>query len=690
MKNISIVIPAWNGKDLLKRFLPSVLKAAASYSPGVQIIVVDDGSTDGTAEFLRSEYPQVEAIRLEKNRGFGRAVNEGVRATKGEIVLLLNNDVMPKEDFLGFLPGYFDKPETFAVRIKSIIMEDTGIDTVESWLGAEFRLGFIYGRNELEYKSKTGFSFTAGGGAMVVSRDKFMQLGGFDDIFLPFYWEDTDLCYRAWKRGWKIFYEPRSILYHYHRSTISKKFSHLYIAFIGERNRYLLIWKNILDKGFVSKHIFFLPLRLLRNIFTGRIALVFAFFAALGRLPMLFERRKIEKRDSRLNDTQVFKIFKGPDDAGVTKVLYLDEWADIHGGGQVYLLNLLKNVDRSKFFPICVCPSRGTLTVALEKIGVRVEIIKMKRLVNPLNIFSFFVSLSAITRLIRREGIKLVHSNAAVKGTLYAGLAARIADVPMVWNVHVLYSAGLRDRFLAALAAKIVVVAEALKVRFKRLKVQGKIIVNHNGVDLAKLSSYDFESSRKAMGLENDIQVVGSIGIFDPVKGQSYLLKAAQPILKDFPKVKFLIVGDDHKPGRGNRLKLEGLAQSLGISENVVFTGWLNNIPQVLAAIDIFVLPSLQDHFPLVVLEAMGSAKPVIATNVGGVPEMVKDGFNGILVPPGDEKYLAGAIISLLKDKARAKDMGVAGRRRAEEFFDIAANAKRIERVYEDLLSLRV
>jgi glycosyltransferase involved in cell wall biosynthesis len=517
-----------------------------------------------------------------------------------------------------------------------------------------------------------------------------MQLGGFDSILSPFYWEDVDLSYRAWKRGWKIIYEPRSMLYHYHRSTISKAFNPNYIAFIGERNRYLVVWKNIFDCGFLLQYILFIPLRLARNLFKGKLVLVFAFFAALGRFRIVLKRREIEKQEAKRTDKEIFALFnpKNKTEKGIFKVLYIDEWGDIHGGGQIYSLSLLKKIDRNKFIPVFVCPSPGTFVDALEEEGVKVEIIKMKSLRNPLNILSFISSTIKITALIKKEKVDFIYSSGAARGTIYAGIAAKIMKIPLIWHVHILNSTGLLNRILACLSTKIIIIAEAGHKRFSWVHDPTKVVTNYNGIDLQKFNpnNIDNMSIKREFGLSPDIILVGTVGILHPQKGQKYLLEIVKQIKAEISDIKFLIVGNDPTKDARHRRELESLTRELGIAKDVIFTGWRQDIPKIMAGLDIFVLPSLVDHLPLVVLEAMASGKPVVATNVGGVFEMVEDRVTGILVPPGDSESLRRAIIGLLKDKEKAKRMGMAGRRRTEEFFNIEANAKIIEQVYRDLL----
>jgi glycosyltransferase involved in cell wall biosynthesis len=426
-----------------------------------------------------------------------------------------------------------------------------------------------------------------------------------------------------------------------------------------------------------------------RNLLKGKLVLIFAFFAALGRLKTVLKRRKVERQEAIRTDREIFSIFKynNRTKKETFKVLYIDEWGDIHGGGQMYLLNLLKKIDRNKFIPIFVCPSRGTFVDALEEAGVRIEIIKMKRLRNPLNIFSFISSTIKIIVLIKKEKIDFIHSSGAARGTIYAGVAAKIMKIPLIWYVHILGSAGLLNRILAYLSTKIIIIAEAGRKRFSWLRDQTKIVLNYNSIDLEKFNpNISRMGIREDLGLGPDVPVVGTIGILHSRKGQESLLEAAGQVRKEIPDVKFLIVGEDTSKGKSYRIKLENLMKALRLSENVIFTGWLNNIPQVLAGIDVFVLPSLMDHLPLVVLEAMASGKPVVATDVGGVPEMVEDGVSGVLVSPTDVKGLSKAILDLLKDKEKAKKMGIAGRRRTEEFFSIDMNVNRVEQVYRDLL----
>ncbi|HSU30651.1 MAG TPA: glycosyltransferase [Bryobacteraceae bacterium] len=243
----SIVIPTWNGRDLLKKFLPSVIAALAGH-PDSEVLVVDNASTDGSAEFLREAFPEVRVLALEENRGFGGGSNLGFQAAKNDIVVLLNNDMRVEPGFLAPLLEPFSDPLLFSVSCQIFFgdssrrREETGL--TETW----------WERGQLRVSHRADEALQVpypcaypGGGSSAFDRRKFLELGGFDELLRPFYYEDTDLGHRAWKRGWKLLYQPNSIVVHEHRGTIGKRFSPEFIEGVLRRNVILYCWKNIHD-----------------------------------------------------------------------------------------------------------------------------------------------------------------------------------------------------------------------------------------------------------------------------------------------------------------------------------------------------------------------------------------------------------------------------------------------------------
>lgn len=241
----SIVIPNWNGRDLLEKYLPSVV-ASIEHHPGSEVIVVDNGSTDGSAAFVEQSFPNVRLLRLKNNLGFGGGSNAGFRAASNDIVLLLNSDMRVEPDFLQPLLDGFSDEKVFSVSCQIFFSDpakfrqETGL--TESW----WAQGMLRVRHRNDEKITQLYPCAyGGGGSCAYDRAKFLELGGFDEILAPFYLEDTDLGYLAWKRGWKTMYQPASVVYHEHRGTIGKTFSDAYIQGVLKKNFLLFTWKNI-------------------------------------------------------------------------------------------------------------------------------------------------------------------------------------------------------------------------------------------------------------------------------------------------------------------------------------------------------------------------------------------------------------------------------------------------------------
>ena len=227
-------------------------------------------------------------------------------------------------------------------------------------------------------------------------------------------------------------------------------------------------------------------------------------------------------------------------------------------------------------------------------------------------------------------------------------------------------------------ANEIIAVSESVKrhIILKQRIGPKKVSVIHNGIDVDKYTGDgNSKEAKKNFGLHNDPVVVGVVGRLDKQKGIAFFLRAASEVLKVEKHVQFLIVGEGPQ-----RQELEKLSRKLGISGYVVFLGFIEDVPQIMSLIDIFVLPSLWEGLPISLLEAMAARKPVIATGVGGIPEVLADEVSGLLVPPKDTKALTKAILELLKDTAKREAMGEKARQRVAESFNI----ERMVRDYEE------
>lgn len=293
----SIVIPNYNGAHLLKKNLPKVIAAVK----GQEVIVVDDASTDESVVLLRKEFPQIRLLVNQQNLRFARTCNVGVGAASGEIVVLLNSDVYPEEDFLLPLGPHFRSKHTFAVGCLELVDKASRGKAI-----GRFEKGLLVHQEAAD--RKRGVTLWAFGGSAAFSKDKWLKLGGMDHLFRPAYWEDIDLSYRAWKRGWRVFFEPDSRVHHEPESTNVSAFGRKRIRRIASKNQLLFIWKNIHDPDLVREHLLWLPYHLGISLARGDRAFVRGFLPALIQLPEALRGRSIEKKQSRKSDREVLSL----------------------------------------------------------------------------------------------------------------------------------------------------------------------------------------------------------------------------------------------------------------------------------------------------------------------------------------------------------------------------------------------
>jgi GT2 family glycosyltransferase len=313
--NVSIVIPTWNGRHLLERFLPSVLAAAdeyrASVGSEVEILVVDDGGTDDTPLWLARTHPsKVELLIRRRNEGFAHTCNTGFEYASHPIVLLLNNDVEVERGAIAPLVGHFAESDVFAVACLTTNLA-TGEASGVGKLGS-FARGFLRVHDSYMPRgsNRSGLvSIFASGGAAAFSREKFAALDGFDTLYAPFYWEDVELSYRAWKRGWRVLFEPESRVHHQVSSTIGAAFASRKVRAIRHRNRLLAHWVHIHDEALWRAHVRFVvgltaiaPLR-------GDFSFLAGLVQALARVRDARDRRAREREAARRTDREILDLF---------------------------------------------------------------------------------------------------------------------------------------------------------------------------------------------------------------------------------------------------------------------------------------------------------------------------------------------------------------------------------------------
>ncbi len=306
-RSLSIVIPSWNGRELLEKYLPSVVSAATAYqAPSqrlsgqkIEIIVVDDASTDGTCAWLNTHYASVRAERNERRLGFAPTVNRGVRAARYPLVYVLNNDVAIEPGTLPPLADHFTHSDVFAVA-SQVYDYDTGVLRGAGQVG-EFRRGFLgvhrryFAADRAPNPGAPWLTLFATGGSSMFDREKLLALGGFDEMFAPFGWEDVELSLRAWKQGFEAHYEPQSRVWHQFSSTIAPRFSRREVRTIYERNRLLAHWLHLDSPLQITVHAVSLLVKLLVSAFTGG----WEMWSATAQALKLMHRIRAKRRELR-------------------------------------------------------------------------------------------------------------------------------------------------------------------------------------------------------------------------------------------------------------------------------------------------------------------------------------------------------------------------------------------------------
>ena len=282
---VSIVIPNWNGKHLLAKNLSKVIAASRR---SAEIIVVDDGSTDGSSQYIRDEFPQVRIITKTKHDGFASSVNEGVSKAMGNIVMLLNTDVVPSVGYLDALLPHFVDDGVFAVGCLEKSHEN-GKVVLRGRGEAKWKKGFfIHRRGEVD---ETTTAWVCGGSG-AFRKTIWDFLGGMDILYSPFYWEDIDLSYRALKAGYKTLFEPTAVVVHEHEQGIIKQeYSSFQIKTIAYRNQFIFVWKNLSDFWIIAEHALWTPIRLAQAIVRGDYAMFVGYMCACICLPRVLSAR---------------------------------------------------------------------------------------------------------------------------------------------------------------------------------------------------------------------------------------------------------------------------------------------------------------------------------------------------------------------------------------------------------------
>lgn len=373
-------------------------------------------------------------------------------------------------------------------------------------------------------------------------------------------------------------------------------------------------------------------------------------------------------------------------------VLFLQSSSELYGSGRI-ILQVLRLYKREGFNPIVVLTGPGPLQPILEQEGFPVYIrnlgILRRKYVNPSGLLNRLnKNLKAyqfLSELHLKYGFEQVYSNtlAVIVGAYWA----KRNQIPHQWHIHeILQGPAPLVKLLSSLldnsTPRPIAVSQAVADHWQPLLKKSVIQVIHNGIPYDEFLR-DLPSPKKELGLPEDKLLIGMVGRINPGKGQLFFLEMAEKLAKKHPETHFVLVGDSF-PG------YEPILEELGkrikdkrLENRVTYLGFRSDIPTVMKALDIFVLPSiLPDSFPTVILEAMASAKPIVATNSGGAAEMVLDGKTGFLIPIGNVERGVEALEKLIKNPEIRLAFGEAGRTRVLSVYSLEAFEEKIRPIY--------
>jgi glycosyltransferase involved in cell wall biosynthesis len=378
------------------------------------------------------------------------------------------------------------------------------------------------------------------------------------------------------------------------------------------------------------------------------------------------------------------------------KIMYIHEEAEEIGGGGVSIYNLVANLDRSRFDPIIMCPENWKLKKDLERLDVKFVRHFLPSWTKGKNIPLIIPSVLRLIRLIKKEGVCLIF-HCGFMTNPYSFLATRFIPVPTVcrlfgydaekkWHMTAYFVRYATRYVLPSHFCAPLLVGVGLDIK--------KMNVIHIGL---KKDDYVNEISktraRELLNIDRESPVIGQMSRIVTNKGLEYLIQAVGHLKNTFPGIRCYIIGETSKGVKDPRTlgyykNLENLIRQLNLEENVIFTGFVDHKTKklYLSAFDIFVLASVFEDYGMVLLEAMASGRPVVASQTGGIPEIVENGVTGILVPPADPLALSNGVSKLLNFPKEIERMGMEGRKRFESKFTIEKEVEKHQTFYESLL----
>lgn len=720
----SAVIPNWNGRDLLEKYLPPLIEAM-SHHPGNEIIVVDNGSTDGSAALVRERFPEVRLLAFPENLGFGGGSNAGFRAAKNDIVVLLNSDMRVAPDFLQPLLDGFDGSGVFAVSCQIFFSNEAKAREETGLTNGWWSDGMLRVRHVVDEKVTGPFPcFYGGGGSCAFDRRKFLELGGFDHLLRPFYLEDTDLGYQAWKRGWRVLYQPASRVWHEHRGTIGRKFTRAYIDNTIRKNLLLFTWKNIHESRRFWSHLVYLCAGSILSMFAGDSlerpslpALARAFLQLPGALAARWRARSL----AVIDDTEAFRrplagfyrdrFLPASPGRDRLRVLFLSPYPlcpPVHGGGvfmsqtveqlgplaDLHLVALVDDpAEAEAHAPLAAVTRSMQFLVRLEGQGQNPGSLK------PFAVREF--SCQELEWLLHRtiyneqiDVLQIEYTNMGQYGIGFQRVAVCLFEHDIYFQsiARVLPSLPPLKRvpasveYLRSLRYELALLPQMDRVqtctRENREYLLSFLPELDSRIDAhlragINVTKYEFTSTGRE---PRTMLFLGSFRHAPNAAALNWFLREVMPAVaaKD-PAARLIVIGSDPPP-----------AHTLPTFDGrVEILGFVPDIQEALRRYAVFVCPILGGSGVRVkLLEAFASGIPSVSTRIGAEGLGDQDGEFCRLA--GDPTGFAQAILDLFDNPGEAAEMAARARTLVERERDITRMTRDLERSYRDALTAKL
>jgi len=378
-------------------------------------------------------------------------------------------------------------------------------------------------------------------------------------------------------------------------------------------------------------------------------------------------------------------VAQGMAGGAALRVLYIHGFTRL-GGAERALLRLADAIRQTGVEPLVLWPKSDRGFPWLRSRGIRVAGIKVPVGTHRLSLLVFPLMLARVLRFVAPAKIDLVHVN-NYRSVHFGRMVSRWTKVPLVCHVRELITPKkMRQYRLRASDALIAVSGAVAHALIGGGMPADRVTTIRSGIPLiGTLREGEGQAVRDGLGILQDDPVVGIVAHVLPHKGFDDLVRALALIQKKHPRVRCLVVGE--APRKRYLRELLDLAERLSVRDRLVLVGFQDEVAPLLNAMDLFILPSHTEGLPITILEAMAAGRPVVATSVGGIPEVVRDGETGILIHSRDPEGLAEAVIRLLEAPRLARAMGEEGRKRVEALFTMEAEAGRTSMVYRQVLA---